>query len=1786
MDSLPEAERTDDVFEGNSQTLDHVLVMGGLRQGAEFDIVHINAEFADQTSDHDPLLASLVVPAAAVNGVAILEEGDSTLTGSTTIPVATDALVTRLLGTYATGSGSGSAEVVAFEASSDRLFVMNNVTDRVEIVDLSDPTAPTKTGEIDVAALVAGYDSSEDGSGMNSVAVANGVLAVAIEAPVKSDAGTVALFSTATGQLIRTLTVGSLPDMLTFTPDGTKLLVANEGENPDEGEVESAGSVSLIDLSQGAAEATVSTTGFAALDGSEDGLRAAGVRIFEGLSASIGLEPEYIDVSADGARAFVTLQENNAVATFDITGTSPVLLSILPLGTVDHALPGNEGDFSDRDGPGTGSGSQGEINLVTAPIKGLLMPDAVATWTVAGVTYFATANEGDSRVDGSDEARLSAVDLNDAVFGDEEAALKSEDEAGRLTVSNIDGDTDPTQAGVEEIVTFGGRGMSIFRQNADGTITKVSDTGGEFETIIADLPNADTVFNQNGESDGVSFDTRSDNKAGEPEGIDVAKIGDKTYAFVGLERQGGVMIYDVTDPADPTYVKYLAPAEGDRAPEIVKYVPANESPTGAGLLLVANEVSGTVTTYEVDLPAGTPYRLQILHGSDFEAGLNAVDRAGNFAAIVDYLEDTEANSITLSSGDNVLPSPFFNAGSDPSLKEVYETALETYYGLAAGTLNITPGLGTADIAMLNIIGVQASAIGNHEFDAGTSALATLIRQTGTYPGAQFPYLAADLDFSGDANLRGLYSDTIRNAGDYTGFPPAAGIGTKIAPATIITENGERIGVVGATTQIVQSISSTGGVEVKGPNSDDMAALAAVLQPTIDALLAQGIDKIVLVSHLQQLALEKALAPLLNGVDVIVAGGSHTLMADADDVARGLQPGDTAAETYPFVTTNADGKTTVIVNTANEYSYVGRLVVEFDENGDIIADSLDPSVSGAYATTDKVVDDLYADPIDIDGDGTLDTDPFADGTRGDLVNDIAEGVGAVINGQDANIFGKTSVYLEGRRGEVRTEETNLGNLSADANLWYARKADDTVLVSIKNGGGIRDSIGTINPDPADPAELPPAANAEAGKAEGDVSQLDIANSLRFNNALSLITVTLEQLLAVLEHAVAATAPGATPGQFAQIGGIGFSYDPDRPAGKRVVSASLIDEAGHPTRALVQDGAVVAGAPDAIRVVTLSFLVTGGDGYPFDDFVAANPGFADVVALDATAIPDAGQVANFAAEGTEQDAFAEYLSAFYRDTPYGARDTGPIQDERIQNLDLRNDTVLPGAEPTVPVEQGAFEAPLAIDPPGTDGVTYTVADLPETGTLRLGNEGVEVGDTLTAAQLAALTYTVEDDAPTGRQTLGLTYTEGGADRGFAVSLQVTAAVSATYRGTAGADRLAGAAGDDVVLGFAGDDLLLGGSGKDLLDGGAGRDRLLGGAGEDRYIVDNAGDQVVEAAGGGTDTVFASTSYTLAAGQEIEGLQLLAATTGDFNLTGNEFGNSLVGNNGANVLNGGAGADLLVGRGGDDSYIVDNAGDQVVEAAGGGTDTVFASTSYTLAAGQEVEGLQLLAATTGNFNLTGNEFANTLVGNNSDNVLNGGAGIDLLVGRGGNDSYIVDNAGDQVVEAAGRGNDTVFSFTSYTLAAGQEIEGLQLLAATTGDFDLTGNAFGNTLVGNNGANVLDGGAGADLLVGRGGSDTFVFSTALGSSNVDRIAGFSNGDTIQLSASIFTALSAGELDEAAFKDVGAGGSVDAGDRIVYDSRTGALSYDADGSGAGAAVQFATLDNRAALRADDFLVA
>ena len=382
--------------------------------------------------------------------------------------------------------------------------------------------------------------------------------------------------------------------------------------------------------------------------------------------------------------------------------------------------------------------------------------------------------------------------------------------------------------------------------------------------------------------------------------------------------------------------------------------------------------------------------------------------------------------------------------------------------------------------------------------------------------------------------------------------------------------------------------------------------------------------------------------------------------------------------------------------------------------------------------------------------------------------------------------------------------------------------------------------------------------------------------------------------------------------------------------------------------------------------------------------------------------------------------------------------------------------------------------------------------------------------------------------------------------------------------------------------------GNAGANRLDGRGGVDTMTGFGGADVYLVDDAADVVIEAANGGFDTVQTSVSYTLAAGQSIEALAVAKPTTLTvINLTGNELAQTLTGSAGANTLNGRGGADTMEGLAGDDRYFVDDAGDRVIEGADGGVDRLFASVSYALGAGQSVEHLSTTSvAGTDAINLTGNEFDQTLEGNAGANSLNGRGGADTMTGYAGDDRYFVDDAGDRVIEGLNGGADTVYANVSYTLAAGQHIETLATFSSTgTAALNLTGNDFANTIIGNAGANILDGLRGADTLTGGAGEDTFQFSRI--PTTVDHITDFrAVDDTITLKATAFIGLTAGALDASAFKIIsGSGNVVDADDRILYDRTTGALFYDADGSGAGLSVQFATLDNKAAISAADFLI-
>ncbi|MDR6759816.1 Ca2+-binding RTX toxin-like protein, partial [Mycoplana sp. BE70] len=414
--------------------------------------------------------------------------------------------------------------------------------------------------------------------------------------------------------------------------------------------------------------------------------------------------------------------------------------------------------------------------------------------------------------------------------------------------------------------------------------------------------------------------------------------------------------------------------------------------------------------------------------------------------------------------------------------------------------------------------------------------------------------------------------------------------------------------------------------------------------------------------------------------------------------------------------------------------------------------------------------------------------------------------------------------------------------------------------------------------------------------------------------------------------------------------------------------------------------------------------------------------------------------------------------------------------------------------------------------------------------------------------------------------------------------------TLVGGVGDDAIDAGGGDDKLDGGEGDDILRGGAGNDILRGGLGFDILVGGDGDDTYHLEDEDDVVVDTAG--NDTITSTISRSLANYTGIENLTLLGSAA--INGTGNSGDNVITGNDADNVLNGGGGKDTLIGLGGNDTYITDGD-DTIVEAANAGIDTVQSSVSFTL--GANLENLILTGSKA--LNGTGNALDNVITGNNAANVLNGGGGKDTLIGHGGNDTYITDG-GDTIVEAANGGIDTVQSSVSLTLGAN-----LENLILTGSALNGTGNGLANVITGNRGANKLDGGAGNDTLKGDAGNDTlngglgkdiltggtgkdvFVFNTKPASTNIDTITDFSvKDDTIHLENGVFTALTkVGKLSAAAFAKNTSGLAADKDDRVIYETDTGKLFYDADGNGKGKGVHFATLTKNLALTADDFFI-
>ncbi|MCQ8118631.1 choice-of-anchor I family protein [Methylomonas rosea] len=481
----------------------------------------------------------------------------------------------------ANGSSAMGSEIVSYDAVNNRLWVAGTDANQANIGQ----------GGIDVldmnGNLLQSISTSALG-GINSVAVKNGQAAIALTAPTKTDAGLVRFYNAADYTLQQSVTVGANPDAVTYTPDGSRLLVANEGEPSSylvgpSGDPE--GSVSIINTNTFA----VQTAGFSAYNGAAAALKANGVRL-TGPNASVAqdLEPEYIAVSQDGTKAFATLQEANSVAVIDIA--SATVTDIKALGLKDHSLAGNGLDVSDRDGAGTAA-LKG--NIQNWNVMGMYMPDGIASFSKDGNQYYVTANEGDSREDwpgGSEEVRVGAATI-DPVLATAMAAAHgadwqtNNDKLNRLTVSKS-GDLD-NDGDLDQLQVFGARSFSIL--DANGTM--VFDSGDKLEQTIKSLIAANPG---NAAYEALWDDGRSDNKGPEPESAVVGKVDGRDLLFLGLERSNAIMVWDLTDLNSPAFLDMLFTG-GDVGPEGLSFF----SNAQGSYLAVANEVSETTSLYKV-----------------------------------------------------------------------------------------------------------------------------------------------------------------------------------------------------------------------------------------------------------------------------------------------------------------------------------------------------------------------------------------------------------------------------------------------------------------------------------------------------------------------------------------------------------------------------------------------------------------------------------------------------------------------------------------------------------------------------------------------------------------------------------------------------------------------------------------------------------------------------------------------------------------------------------------------------------------------------------------------------------------------------------------------------------------------------------------------------------------------------------------------------------------------------------------------------------------------------------
>ena len=527
------------------------------------------------------------------------------------------------VGRWVSGSGLGGAEITAYDAKSFRMFVTNGATNQIDIVDIKNPKKPVLFGRINLA--------KSGVVGIQSVAVKDGIVAIAaVMSTNKAEAGRVFL-ADVNGKLVPSamtgIAVGSLPDSIHFSPNGQFIITANEGEPTSycltNGTLPTTtdpnGSISIIDISK--KKLTATTIDFSAFNIRKDALTYTGARVF-GPNATVAqdLEPEFITISNDSNYAWVTLQENNAIATIDLTTKTIIAVNGLGFKNFSNFNIGGI-DASDKDNA---------INITSRNVYGMYQPDGIAQMTIGETTYLITANEGDAReyaclMGGTDAATLEAEDVR---FGKNaastvDATLKTDAVAGRLKVTpftpaSVTGAPITAKTTVSDAYSYGARSFSVWKATTlEGVFTmdQVYDSGSSIEQRVAAL--SPTRFNADwNTTTGLinAVDARSASKGPEPEGLGLGTAYGRMWMVVGLERDGGLMLYDMTNPTRPEFKSYIntsdaagnmlqstkkKAAAGDISPEGILIISPKDSPTGKALVLASYELSGTVGIYEI-----------------------------------------------------------------------------------------------------------------------------------------------------------------------------------------------------------------------------------------------------------------------------------------------------------------------------------------------------------------------------------------------------------------------------------------------------------------------------------------------------------------------------------------------------------------------------------------------------------------------------------------------------------------------------------------------------------------------------------------------------------------------------------------------------------------------------------------------------------------------------------------------------------------------------------------------------------------------------------------------------------------------------------------------------------------------------------------------------------------------------------------------------------------------------------------------------------------------------------